>query len=194
MFEITCNDITYNARYFTLDEYEDVLNKITDNNIKDAISGLLIDCIDSYDTNLPKHYAECIFLKLWAHSLGGVTKELNGIFVNFNYIETPKEKGFIYKLDGLSLKMRYPKLFEDSDKLEMVINCIDSVLLEDQTEIKASELSSDDLNVLYSYLTKDVIFSLRDELLRPKPYIAFPVDDEIKTIEGFKNLLEVIDE
>ncbi|ASZ76444.1 hypothetical protein [Proteus phage PM2] len=194
MFEITCNDLIYKARYFTLDEYEATLLKITDNNIKEAITTLLIDCVDSYDTNLPKHYAECIFLKLWAHSLGGVTKDLNGVFVNFNYIESPAEKGFIYKIENLSLKMRYPKLFEDSDKLEMVINCIDSVILENETEIKIQDLSSEDIEALYSLLTKDSIIALRDELLRPKPYIAFPLDGEIHKIEGFKNLLEVIDE
>lgn len=194
MFEIICNNITYNARYFTLDEYEATLLKITNNHIKEAINGLLIDCIESYDTNLPKHYAECIFLKLWAHSLGNVTKELNDVFVNFNYIETPIEKGFIYKVENISLKMRYPKLFEDTDKLEMVINCMDSVILENETEIKISDLSTQDLDALYSILSKDIIVALRDELLRPKPYIAFPFEDEIKKIEGFKNLLEVIDE
>lgn len=202
-FEITCLNDTYKCRYFTLDEYEKIILAKIENNLQEAIKNILHSCVEGYSDTLSKTESELLLIKLWAHSLGEVNQEkeyicecgkTHNVCINYNYITIPELSGFLYNTSNVKLKMRYPRLFEDTDRVEMVVSCIEGLILEDGQEIKIEDLSENELDDLYSILSKEVIDILKEELLKPEVVLGIPIDCECSPIKisGLAEFLKVI--
>lgn len=200
-FEITCAEHKFDCTPFTLDEYQGLIEAKLNGTMSDSLKALL-DRHVAPGLNLPKHQMEGIMLKLWANSLGDINQEKDYIcdcgkehkvFLNYNYIDIPKETGFEYNLGGIKLKLRYPKLFEDKNHINMVVSCITHVITESQV-IPIAELSEQEIEDLYSTITKEVIEDLVKELLRPTISLGVPLDCECPAyiIKGLPEFLSLV--
>lgn len=197
MFEIRLHDEIYQAEPFTLNEYEDLIAEWSDEKVL-----RLLKKVKGYNINNPKHYTECVFAQLWAISLGDMNQQKtiscecgaeHDLFINYGYINTPIEKGFIYSVGEYKIKFRYPVIFEDKDQIEMVARCMQSIMYKDE-EVLISDLDQASLDALYGLLTAEHIELLIKELLSPTISIGLPVEcGNVYHIKGLSEMLRVIE-
>lgn len=96
-----------------------------------------------------------------------------------------------------SIKLRYPKIFEDNDMAKMITGCIEAVIVGDEV-IDINDLSSIEVEDLYKAITYDHIVEMKELLLKPKLQLAVPYKcpecgkEEVFIINGLGELLELI--
>ena len=195
------------ARAFTLDEYRELIEaRVAGDNkqIRDITTRLVADCTSARMVN--RQECEWIIVNLWAHSLGEVNhthiwnctcgKETL-IDMNFSHAQIIDESNELwYGKSNFKLKLRYPKIFEDSDYGAMIASCIEYIVANDE-QIDIEDLNDVELNDLFSSISIQDMQNIIEILMAPKLVLAVPVTCEcgihaVHTITGIKEFLELL--
>lgn len=202
-FETTINGKLIHCRAFTLGEYLDLIKAKASGTIKDTVQKILKDCTDAVD--LPKHESELLLVRLWAHSLGEVSHTAiyqcecgNEIKtpLNLTYASTINTNELFYQLQGLKIKFKYPKLFDDENIGLMIASCIEYVIVGTE-QIFFDDLSEAEIQDLYSAITVEDVKNISEMLLEATIQISVPISctcgkNHVQTITGLKEFFRII--
>lgn len=198
--ELTIGSEKYTVDAIEVGEYLEILNSVKNENVSSVVRQLMYD---KFGMNFPKHIAELLFIKLWSYSTGNVcieedytleTGEVVKVPINMNFVtlsESKSEDDLIFDISGNLIKFRYPKLFEDNDYVEMVLNCIESVSVNDAI-IKVDELTEQEMNELVSMIDENIFNDICNMLLEPKIYLIYSIGDENKILTGFRDIFNLV--
>lgn len=193
------NGTEYTFRLMTLNEFKEVINSKATGNLGTYLGYLLTECFinPKIDLNeVPKALGELLLLNLWVYSVSGIETSVldidgfcnecghvrpatvnlqNSYVLNSNQESTqePQDYDISHKLtEYTELLMEYPKVFQDSDKIDMVINSIVGVNVIEQsgstTQIKIEDFSEDDKNSLLSLISLDALTQIIEKLEQSK--------------------------
>lgn len=179
-FEVQVRDKTIKCRAFTLAEYRDLIKAKADGQIKDFVPKLIKECTN---TELTRAEAEVVLVKLWAHSLGNVNifvehkcecGQVLQVPVSLDRANCSKKKPIIQELKGFKLVLKEPKLFDDSNVIQMILKSIDHISVGDE-QIKLEDLTDAEQGDFYEAITNDIITELKNKLLESTVELAVPV-------------------
>lgn len=202
------SDEIIKCKTFPLKPYSEILvAKSKEEPISDLLKQLLQDYSEAQ--HLAKHDAEYVLIHLLNNSLNEdvvprVIKQCSDC-KHEEEIELDLKRLSIYKSIELSdinfgkfkLRMRYPKIFDDSNMTLLITSCIDSVIIGDEV-IGLEDLTEIELNDLYEAITTDHLKQMRDMLINPEIQLAIPYKcpscgkEEVFVISGLSNLLSLI--
>lgn len=195
---------------FTLEDYTKFLFARSSDN-SDLIKTWMIDILKTNTSakNLSKHESEIIIVNLLAKSLNesdilqeyvcecgnefDVKIDVSKIFVNYNN----KNIDDLYSLKDFKLKLNWPKLFEDDNVAQMIVNSIKQIYVGDDC-IPIDELSEIELNDLYSAINPEDMDNIKDILLSPTIHLAAPVvcpecgKSHVHMISKFKEFIRIL--
>ncbi|AHY25172.1 baseplate hub [Pectobacterium bacteriophage PM2] len=203
-FAVFINNKEIECRAFTLREYKNLLIAKSEGRLEDAIKKLFKDCTNAKD--LPKHEAELLLVKLWAHSLGEVNVERiwgcdcgKEIIVPINLIRAGIDStdDLLYVFKDFKIQFKYPGIFEDKNKAVMVASCIEYIITNSGEQLKVDDLSDVELDDLYSAITNVDIDQISDMLTKPKIQLAIPIKcecgkDHIHVVSGLKEFFKLL--
>ncbi|WDS61738.1 hypothetical protein [Cronobacter phage vB_Cdu_VP8] len=204
-FTLLVQDKSILCRTFTLDEYEELVMAKLNGSIIQTTKALVQSCAPSA-TDLPKHWAEYVLVQIWMRSLDELVhhhdwvcscgKEIP-LVLDFNQIQVSDETELVYKLKHLNIKLRYPKLFEDSNTADMIMGCIESIITPKE-EIPISELDDQELGDLVGLIEYEDVDAIQKLLLEPQIQMGVPVKCEcgnqgVHIIKGFAQFMKLIE-
>lgn len=213
------NEIKFNVKLesgnveckpFTLEDYIKFLfAKSSDNS--DLIKKWMNDILETNTSakDLPKHEAEILIVNLLAKSLNesdifqeyvcecghefDVKIDVSKIFTNYNDVSIND----LYSLRDFKLSLKWPKLFEDDNVAQMIVNSIKEIYVGDDC-IPIEELSDVELNDLYSAITPEDMDNIKNILLSPTIQLAAPIvcpecgKNHIHMISKFKEFIRIL--
>lgn len=204
-FTLEVQDKSILCRTFTLDEYEELVKAKLNGSIIQTTKSLVQSCAPSA-VDLPKHWAEYVLINIWMRSLDEQIHEHDWVctcgreiplVLNFDHIQVSDESELVYKLKHLHIKLRYPKLFEDSNTADMIMGCIESIITPKE-EIPLSELDDSELGDLVALIEYEDVDAITKMLLAPQVQMGVPVKCEcgntgIHVISGFAQFMKLIE-
>lgn len=201
-FTMTIDDQEIVCRAFTLDEYQEFMISRDNGTLKETIFNLLAACCPKAHT-LNKHQSELVIVNLWAHSIAqehildytcscGKTQKVK---VNFGHTQLTEHELQPYQLGNAKLHLRYPMLFEEQDKFDMVSQCIERIQVGAEN-LSIEELSEEEMSQLVGAITDTVVVEIAEHLLEPKPVLGVPVQCEcgehnVHVISGLKEFFKL---
>lgn len=203
-FDIKIGSELVHCRAFTLKEYLELITAKQKGDIEPVVKRLIKECTTA--KNLNRQEAELLLVQLWAQSLGEVNHENiwkcscdNEIATHINLLHTQIDdpEDLWYTLSGIKVKFRYPELFADKSIAQMIAACIESVFVNGEN-IPVDELSAEEIDDLYSYITEKDIVAIKELLLRPTVYLAVPIKcpecgkTHAHVIRGLKEFFELL--
>lgn len=177
----------------------------------DAIKGWSKDILKSHTNavDVPKHIAELVLINLLANSLNqekcvqeyvcecgnefDVALDTSKAYINYGTSDIEE----LYSFDKFKIKLNWPKIFDDDNVPLMIVNCIDSIYVGDE-RIKMDELTSYELDDLYSTIMPEDMDAIKKILLEPKVQLAVPVKcpkcgkAHVHVLTGFKEFIRII--
>lgn len=197
-------DKDINCRAFTLREYKDLLKAKIDGTMEPEILELFKKCTDA--PWLPKHEGELLLVNLWANSMGEVNSEHTWqcacgretlIPINLIHASIDATEELLYKFPGFKIKFRYPGLFEDKNTAQMVAECIEYIITENDEQISIEDLTEHEMEDLYSVITSEDITKIAAMLTRPELQLAVPISCEcgeshVHIIKGLKEFFRML--
>ncbi|QQG32140.1 baseplate hub subunit [Citrobacter phage CkP1] len=203
-FEAHIGSKTVQCRAFTLEEYKDLIKAKADGAIKTQVLKLIKDCTNAKDLN--KQESESLVVQLWANSLGEVNHQNTWVCscgheivtpINFTFVQIDDPEDLWYSLAGFKIKLKYPKLFDDENIIQMIAESIESIYVNGET-ISVEELNDHEINDLHSAITEDDIIHIKEILLKPTVSLAVPIkcdkcgEQHIHVIKGLKEFFKLI--
>lgn len=201
-FEIQVRDKVIKCRAFTLGEYRDLIKAKAEGKIKDFVPKLIKDCTNE---ELSRAEAEVVLVKLWAHSLGNVNvfvehkcscgKHLQ-VPVSFDRANCSKKAAIVQELKGFKLILKEPKLFDDSNVIQMILKSIDHISVGDE-QIKLEDLTDTEQGDLYEAITTDVIDEIKNKLLQSTVELATPIscecgENSVMHLKGLTDFMRIL--
>lgn len=195
---------------FTLEDYTKFLFARSSEN-SDLIKKWMSDILET-NTNakdLSKHESEILIVNLLAKSLNesdiyqeyvcdcgnefDVKIDISKIFTNYNDVSIDD----LYLLNDFKLSLAWPKLFEDDNVAQMIVNSIKDIYVGDDC-IPIDDLSELELNDLYSVITPEDMDKIKNILLSPTIQLAAPIvcpecgKNHVHTISKFKEFIRIL--
>ncbi|QPI13923.1 baseplate hub subunit [Serratia phage 4S] len=202
-FTLNIDDQILDCRTFTLDEYELFVEAKTTGNLREYTKSLLAACCKQADS-LNKHQAELVLINLWARSIAqvheldwqcGVCGKSHKVKVDFSQAQISEHALPKYRIGEAVLDLRYPKLFEDANKFDMVSNCITGLTVGSEN-LKIEDLTSIEINELIGAITLENAVEMAELLVRPRPIMGIPINCEcgeygVHVIDGLSNFFRL---
>lgn len=202
-FTVSLDDQNINCRSFTLDEYTDLIAAKATGTLNDTVLALMSACVKGSET-LNKHQAELVLINLWAQSLSqdhtlswmcDKCGKSHKVKVNFSQVQTSEHELPKYKLGNAVLNLKYPKLFEDTNKFDMVTRSIESISIGSEN-LTLEELTTQETMELVEAITLEDATKIAEMLLEPTPYLGVPIkcecgEEGVHVISGFKNFFRL---
>lgn len=198
--KITIGGKTVDTRMLTVREYLGIIEAYQAGSPENAVN----DAIESRFGELPKHLAEQAFIELVALSKNKTIKlktnctcgKEHKFELNPNAIGVTESPKLDYRVGGLVIHLRHPKMFEDRDHFEMLDRCIVSFEYDDQIT-KWGEATDAEKDLVFRHLTFDHIREMIHRLVSCRIYAAVPVVCECgnqwpAVIEGPDAILEAL--
>lgn len=192
------------CRAFTLREYKDLLQAKLEGHMEDEILSLIKKCTDAKD--LTRHEGELLLVNLWANSIGEVNVERTWecacgkeipIPINLMHASVDSTEELLYSFKDFKVKFRYPSLFQDKNKAQMVAECIEYIVIPDGSTLSVDDLSDAEIDDLYAAITTEDIERISLMLTRPQIQLAVPISCEcgeshVHVIKGLKEFFKVL--
>lgn len=206
IFKIKIGDKSITARAFTYAEFQKLVEYKNTGRLKEAVINIVNDCTGVDVTELEKCEAEYIFLMLWCHSLAkgkfdstwvcGVCNKEKVYSLDVKRAQIPEVEPYMLDLGGIKIKFRPPRFAEDTDIMQMVIACIEYIVIDNQ-EFDINDLSEQDFDTILSMLTTEHVETIIDELTLPQITLAVPIKCEcgehgIHSIKGLSDFLRIL--
>ncbi|WJZ28090.1 baseplate hub [Serratia phage 92A1] len=201
-FKLNIDDQIITCRTFTLDEYSELLAAKANGTLNQAILSLFAACVKS-PVALNKHQSELVLINLWARSIAQehiktwVCKcgKEHPVKLDFSQAYIPDTELPTYRIGNAVLNLRYPKLFEDSNKFDMVTSCIEGISIGSEN-LTLEELTTQEQDELVQAITLEIASEIADLLTKPKPIMGVPITCEcgehsVHVIEGLKNFFRL---
>lgn len=202
------SDEIIQCKTFPLKPYSEIL--ITKSK-GESIVPLLKDLLNQYANagHLPKHDAEFVLIHLLNNSLNeDVTPRVikqclacehkEEVALDLKHLSIYKSKELSdVDFGKFKIRLRYPKIFDDSNTALLITSCIDAIVVGDEV-IGVDDLTDVELNDLYEAITVDHLREIKDMLLSPEIQLAIPYKcpscgkEEVFVISGLSNLLDLI--
>lgn len=192
------------CRAFTLREYKDLLQAKLEGRMEDEILSLFKKCTNAPE--LSKHEGELLLVNLWANSIGEVNVERTWecacgkeipIPINLMHARVDVTEDLLYSFSDFKVKFRYPGLFQDKNKAQMVAECIEYIVIPDGSTLAVDDLSDTEIEDLYAAITTEDIERISAMLTRPQIQLAVPISCEcgeshVHIIKGLKEFFKVL--
>lgn len=192
------------CRAFTLREYKDLLQAKLEGRMEDEILSLFKKCTNAPE--MSKHEGELLLINLWANSIGEVNVERTWecacgkeipIPINLMHASVDVTEDLLYSFSEFKVKFRYPSLFQDKNKAQMVAECIEYIVIPDGSTLSVEELSDNEIEDLYAAITTEDIERISAMLTRPQIQLAVPISCEcgeshVHIIKGLKEFFKVL--
>ena len=206
IFKIKLGDKTITARAFTYEEFQKLVEYKSTGRLKEAVLDIINECIGINALELEKCEAEYLFLMLWCHSLAkenfkstwvcGVCNKEKEYNLNVERTQIPDTEPYLLDLGGVKIKFRPPRFTEDDDIMQMVIACIDYIVIDNQ-EFDINDLNEQDFDTILSMLTTEHVETIIDELTGPQITLAVPIkcdcgESGIHLIRGLNEFLTIL--
>lgn len=189
------------ARAFTYGEYQQFFTGDT----KQSVLRVIEECTGIDAGNLAVGDAETLFIQLWAHSLNrnSITRtwvcecgEEQDLTLPLTKSRAESEFSFFHDLGGVVLHMREPRFNDSSNPIEMVLTCIDYLII-DGEQFKLDDLSEKDFETVLSMITQEHVQAIIDKLTENHVTLAVPVKCKcgacgVHVVKGLKEFLEVL--
>ena len=184
-FQIKVEQKVINCRAFTFGEFQSLIEAKTDGRLAEAIYNVIRDCTDIDVSELPRHTAELIFLKVWIHSLNRVNIDHvwvcgecgaeTPVTLNIDsaYTTSP-DTDLFYDLGQVKMKFRYPRIFEDDDLMQMIITCTEYIVIGND-QYTLDDLDETDFDKVLTMINDTAVTEIIDMLLAPSVVLAVPI-------------------
>lgn len=182
MTSIKVGDKLVPTKLLTVREYLDISNGKLNGKFKEAV----LTALESRGfADLPKHIAQQIITQLIIESLDKkitLVKEHecgNHILahVDTHNVMVSDETDLKFDFGNIKFQLRYPKLFEDEDLIEMFYRCVEYVEVNGMALVW-DELSETETQQVIDTLELKHIRQMVSELVKPTAYVAMPVKCE----------------
>lgn len=206
IFDMKIGNKTVKARAFTYREFQQMIAAKAEGKLAEVIVETIHNCTDIDALELSKQEAELLFLLLWCHSLDKMKftatwvcddcKKETEYDLDVNKVRTTDNNPYFLDLGKIKLQFRNPRFTEDSDIMQMVINCIDFIVFNDQ-QFDLNELSEHEFNTILNMLTKEHIEDIIEELTKNQITLAVPIKCEcgqsgVYSITGLSEFFNII--
>lgn len=203
-FDVKIGSKVVNCRAFTLEEYLGLISAKKDGTLEETINNLILKCSNA--KNLNKQESELLIVNLWAHSMGKVNQENTWrcscghetqTYINLLYTQIDDPDDLWLTIRGIKIKFRYPRIFEDKNTAHMIVSCIESVFVNGEN-IPVDDLTEEEINDLYAFITEEDIITIKDLLLKPTVQLSVPIKCEscgashVHTIRGLKEFFKLM--
>ena len=206
IFKIQIEEKIINARAFTFREFQDLVAAKETGRLSEAVIEVIHNCTGINVLELEKCEAEYIFLLLWCHSLNRM--KVNATWVcdvcskekeyslDVSRTQIPEVESYTLDLGQVKIKFRQPKFTEDVDIMQMVIACIEYIVIGDQ-QFNIDDLNAQDFDRVLDMLTTDKVEEVIDELTKNQITLAVPIkcdcgESGIYSISGLSSFLKIL--
>lgn len=206
VFNIRLDEKIITARAFTFREFQNLVAAKETGKLSEAVVNVIHDCTGINALELEKCEAEYLFLLLWCHSLNkmkvnatwvcGVCGKEKDYSIDVSRTQIPEVDPYTLDLGQVKIKFRQPKFTEDVDIMQMVIACIEYIVIGDQ-QFSIDDLNHHDFDRILDMLTTDKVEKIIDELTNNRITLAVPIKCEcgesgIYSLSGLSNFLKIL--
>lgn len=206
VFNIRLDEEIITARAFTFREFQNLVAAKETGKLSEAVVNVIHDCTGINALELEKCEAEYLFLLLWCHSLNkmkvnatwvcGVCGKEKDYSIDVSRTQIPEVDPYTLDLGQVKIKFRQPKFTEDVDIMQMVIACIEYIVIGDQ-QFSIDDLNHHDFDRILDMLTTDKVEKIIDELTSNQITLAAPIKCEcgesgIYSLSGLSNFLKIL--
>lgn len=205
-FKIHLGEKLIHARAFTFGEFQKLVAAKETGKLSEVVIEIIHECTGINALELEKCEAEYIFLLLWCHSLNkmkidatwvcGVCNKEKVYSLDVSRTQIPEVEPYILDLGQIKIKFRQPKFTEDVDIMQMVIACIEYIVIGDQ-QFNIDDLNAQDFDRVLDMLTTDKVEEVIDELTRNQITLAVPIKCEcgesgVYSLSGLSSFLKIL--
>lgn len=206
VFNIRLDEKIITARAFTFREFQNLVAAKETGKLSEAVVNVIHDCTGINALELEKCEAEYLFLLLWCHSLNkmkvnatwvcGVCGKEKYYSIDVSRTQIPEVDPYTLDLGQVKIKFRQPKFTEDVDIMQMVIACIEYIVIGDQ-QFSIDDLNHHDFDRILDMLTTDKVEKIIDELTSNQITLAVPIKCEcgesgIYSLSGLSSFLKIL--
>lgn len=206
VFKIHLDEKIITARAFTFREFQSLVSAKETGKLSEAVIKVIHDCTGINALELEKCEAEYLFLLLWCHSLNkmkvnatwvcGVCGKEKDYSIDVSRTQIPEVEPYILDLGQVKIKFRQPKFTEDVDIMQMVIACIEFIVIGDQ-QFNIDDLNHQDFDRVMDMMTTDKVEQVIDELTRNQITLAVPIKCEcgesgVYSLSGLSGFLKIL--
>lgn len=206
VFNIRLDEKIITARAFTFREFQNLVAAKETGKLSEAVVNVIHDCTGINALELEKCEAEYLFLLLWCHSLNkmkvnatwvcGVCGKEKDYSIDVSRTQIPEADPYTLDLGQVKIKFRQPKFTEDVDIMQMVIACIEYIVIGDQ-QFSIDDLNHHDFDRILDMLTTDKVEKIIDELTSNQITLAVPIKCEcgesgIYSLSGLSSFLKIL--
>lgn len=206
VFNIRLDEEIITARAFTFREFQNLVAAKETGKLSEAVVNVIHDCTGINALELEKCEAEYLFLLLWCHSLNkmkvnatwvcGVCGKEKDYSIDVSRTQIPEVDPYTLDLGQVKIKFRQPKFTEDVDIMQMVIACIEYIVIGDQ-QFSIDDLNHHDFDRILDMLTTDKVEKIIDELTSNQITLAVPIKCEcgesgIYSLSGLSSFLKIL--
>jgi len=206
VFNIRLDEKIITARAFTFREFQNLVAAKETGKLSEAVVNVIHDCTGINALELEKCEAEYLFLLLWCHSLNkmkvnatwvcGVCGKEKDYSIDVSRTQIPEVDPYTLDLGQVKIKFRQPKFTEDVDIMQMVIACIEYIVIGDQ-QFSIDDLNHHDFDRILDMLTTDKVEKIIDELTSNQITLAVPIKCEcgesgIYSLSGLSSFLKIL--
>lgn len=206
IYKINIDDKIINARAFTYREFQELVAARETGKLSEGVVEIIHKCTGLNALELDRCKAEYVFLMLWCHSLNklnvnatwvcGVCGKEKEYSLDVTRTQIPDSVDYMIDLGKLKIKFRQPKFTEEKDIMQMVIACIEYIVI-DGEQFAIDDLSPQDFDRVLDILTTDKVEEAIDALLDNQITLAVPIKCEcgehgVYSISGLSEFLKVL--
>lgn len=206
IFKIPLGEKIINARAFTFGEFQKLVAAKETGNLSGAVVEMIHECTGINALDLEKCEAEYLFLLLWCHSLNkmkvnatwvcGVCNIEKEYSLDVSRTLIPEADPYTLDLGQVKIKFRQPKFTEDVDIMQMVIACIEYIVIGGQ-QFNIDDLNAQDFDRVLDMLTTDKVEEVIDELTSNQITLAVPIKCEcgesgVYSLSGLSSFLKIL--
>lgn len=206
IFNMKIGEKIIKARAFTYREFQQLIQAKAEGTLADVVIDTVYQCTGLNANELSKQEAELIFLFLWCNSLrktkidatwvcGDCGKETE-YQLNIDKAHITESEDFLLDLGQVKIKFRAPKFTEDEDVMQMIVKCMELVIVDGQ-EFNISEVNENDFETILNMLTKEHVENIINELTKNQITLAVPIKCEcgqsgVYSIQGLSGFLKIL--
>ena len=206
IFKIPLGEKIINARAFTFGEFQKLVAAKETGNLSGAVVEMIHEGTGINALDLEKCEAEYLFLLLWCHSLNkmkvnatwvcGVCNTEKEYSLDVSRTLIPEADPYTLDLGQVKIKFRQPKFTEDVDIMQMVIACIEYIVIGGQ-QFNIDDLNAQDFDRVLDMLTTDKVEEVIDELTSNQITLAVPIKCEcgesgVYSLSGLSSFLKIL--
>lgn len=206
VFDLSINDRTIKARAFTFKEFQNLVAAKERGELSGVVVETINECTGLNALELSTQEAEYVFLMLWCNSLAkmnfnatwhcDVCDKEKDYHIDITKTQITEAEPYILDLGEVKINFRQPKFTEDSDIMQMIIKCIDYIIIGNE-QFDINDLNAQDFDTILNMITQEHVENIIYELTKNQIILAVPVKCEcgeagVYSIKGLSDFLKIV--